>query len=235
MISIITHDAFATPPSLPPGSIRMEISELPVLGQEFTLTIFATPDGYDDSWIQASDEKKWPAKFTLILPKGFEIIDDDFSEGRPYYGMHGVVLDDYLFYSAVRDVGFPPQTTVQIKPTEPGIWQIVASHDPFVPGKIFVTPTEDYSYVSDKPHNALKRDACGKDLDGQHDSIAMFDVELNLIIKNTKNDFMTENSYGDWNIVTNLVTDLVYVYKSSSTIPVIHENSGETKENLELY
>lgn len=105
MISIITHDAFATPPSLPPGSIRMEISELPVLGQEFTLTIFATPDGYDDSWIQASDEKKWPAKFTLILPKGFEIIDDDFSEGRPYYGMHGVVLDDYLFYSAVRDVG----------------------------------------------------------------------------------------------------------------------------------
>ena len=205
------------------------------MGQEFALTIFATPDGYADRWTQASDEKKWSAKFTIIVPKGFEIVDDDFSEGRPYYGIHGMLLDDYLFYSAVRDVGFPPQTTVHIKPTEPGIWQINASHDTFVPGKIFVTLTENYSYVSDKPHNAVQKDTCGKDLDGRGDGIAMFDVESNSIIKNTKNNFMAKNSYNDWKIITNPVTNLIYVYEYyTPTIPVIHENSGETEENLKL-
>ena len=235
MISLVSHDAFATPPSIPPGFIRMEISELPVLGQEFALTIFATPDYYDDSWTQTSDEKKWSAKFTIILPKGFEIVDGDFSKGQPYHGILGTAPDGYVYSSAVRDVGFPPQTTVQIKPTEPGIWQIIASHDPFISGKIYVTLTEDYSYVSDRPYNTVKRDACGKDLDGQRDSIAMFDTESNLITKNVKNDFMSENGYDDWEIVTNPATNLIYVYKYyTPTIPVIHESSGEAKENLKL-
>ena len=235
MISIVANDVFATPPSLPPGSIRMEISELPVLGQEFGLTIFFTPDNYDENWVQASGEKKWMAKFTIILPKGFEIIDDDFSEGRPYHGIHGKAVDGYLFYSASRDVGFPPQTTVKIKPTELGIWQIIADHGAFIPGKIFVTLTEGYSYVSDRPNNDIKRVACGKDPDDRHDSIAMFDVESNSIIRNAKNDFMIENNYNNWKIVTNPATDLIYVYERyTPTIPIIHGNSGETRENLKL-
>ncbi len=233
MIPIAANDVFATPPSLPPGSIRMEISELPVLDQEFGLTIFVMPDNYDENWAQSSDEKKWPAKFTIILPKGFEIIDDDFSEGRPY---HSKTLDGYLSYSASRDVGFPPQTTVKIKPTEPGIWQIIADHGAFTPGKIFVTLTEDYSYVSDRSNNDIKKAACGRDPDDRHDSIAMFDVESNSIIRNAKNDFMVKNKHNDWNIVTNPATDLVYVYEYyTPTIPIIHGNSGETKENLHLY
>ncbi len=236
MISIASHDAFATSPSPPPGFTQIEISELPVLGQEFDLIISPTPDNYDENWTQASDEKTWSTEFTIILPKGFEIVDDDFSDGRPYYGMRGQISDDYRFFSVVRDVGFPPQTTVTIKPTEPGIWQIIATSGAFIDGKIFVTLTESYSYVSDKPNNVVQRDACGKDLDGRYDRIAMFDVESNSIIRNVKNDFMVEESHNDWKIITNPATDLVYVYEHYTTIvPTIYGNSGETKENLALY
>ncbi len=150
--------------------------------------------------------------------------------------MHGQVSDDYRFFSVVRDVGFPPQTTVTIKPTEPGIWQIIATSGPFISGKIFVTLTESYSYVSDKPNNVVKRDTCGKDLDGRYDRISMFDVASNSIIRNVKNDFMAEESYNDWKIITNPATDLIYIYEHYTTIvPIIYGNSGETKENLTLY
>ncbi len=232
IISIASHGAFASGGTPPPGHAWMEISEPPMLGQEFDLTIFLAPRNYDDSWANASDEKKWSTEFTIILPESFEIIDDGFSDGGRYYQK---VPDGYRVLSAVRDVGFPPQTTVKIKPTEPGIWQIIATGGAFTHGTIFVTLTESYSYVSDKSNNVVQRDACGKDWDGWYDRIAMFDVESDSIIRNVKNDFMMEEFSKNWKITTNPATGLVYVYEYyTTTIPIIHENSGETKDNLEL-
>ena len=222
-------ESFSSQPTPPPGFTEMKINTLPVLNEEFELTISLVPRNYNSEWEEASDDKTWPVTFSVTLPKSFEIIDDDFSKK----GNYGFKLpEDYQTISVTRDVGFPPQTTVKLKPTEPGLWQIIANGDMFISGKIFVTLTENYSYLSDKSSHINKRETCNQESTYYTSDITVLDLNSNTIENNIQDEFMKEH-HKDWEILGNSATGLAYIYEYyTTTIPIIDLNSGETKDYL---
>jgi len=98
------QESLSTPPSKSPGSVKLGVSTLPKLNEEFELFIYLVPEWWD--WNKPID-KKTPIKFSITLPNNFEIIDNDFSKGGKY-GFR--LLDDYQTFSTTRDLEFPFQT-----------------------------------------------------------------------------------------------------------------------------
>ena len=220
--------------SLPtPGFTEIKINTLPALNEEFELTISLSVDNHDSNWEKASDEKSWPVTFSVTLPKSFEVIDNDFSDG----GHYGFKLpDDYQTMSVTRDVGFPPQTTVKIKPTEPGLWQIIAEGDIFASKKIFVTLTKDYSHVSDKPNYIIKKETCGEESTFGSSGITVIDLKSQSVEKIIQDDYMKGKFHTDWKLLGNSQSGLVYLHEYYETIiPILDMKSGRIVEHLDMY
>ena len=227
----VLSDAYSsTPSALPFEFAKLEVVGMPVLNEEFELVVSIVPDDYNKRWEEASDGKRWAVTFTVVVPQSFEIVDDDFVLA----GRNSNIPDGYDAFSATRDVGYPLQTTVRIIPAELGIWQIGATGDQFIPGKIFLTLTEHYSYVSYKSGQSIKKTACGQEPGAGDSNITVFDLDSGTAIQNIQDSFMSER-YRDWTILGDSASGLAYVYEYyETTIPVLDLGSGKIAGYLDF-
>ena len=208
---LIFEESFALSPRPPPDLTKLEISNAPKLHEEFELTILLVPYYYNENFEKDSGKEKSPITFTVIIPKNFKIIDEDFSKEIDYVYAG---LDDYHTFIATREVSYPYQTTVKIIPEEPGTWNILAAGDKYDTARIFLTLTENYSFISDKSNYILKMDRCDQDIQIPYVRQEYIDLDtyrvLEGIIESLKD--LTSVRDIDVNSVTNTAYVLVYTW-----------------------
>ena len=208
---LIFEESFALSPRPPPDLTKLEISNAPKLHEEFELTILLVPYYYNENFEKDSGKEKSPITFTVIIPKNFKIIDEDFSK-RIDYVYAG--LDDYHTFTATREVSYPYQTTVKIIPEEPGTWNILAVGGKYDTARIFLTLTENYSFISDKSNYILKMDRCDQDIQIPYVRQEYIDLDTYRVLEGIIESLKDLTSVRDFDVnsVTNTTYVLVYTW-----------------------
>ena len=238
---LIFEESFAWSPEPSPYSVKLEISNAPKLHEEFELTILLVPSDYHKKFGRELDKEKSPINFIVTIPKNFKIIDKDFSEGIDYLnGAH----DDYHTFTATREVNYPYQTTVndlyqttvndlyqttvKIIPEEPGTWSILAGSSKYGILRVFLTLTENYSFISGWSNYILKMDRCDQDIQISDNRNPDIDPDTYKVLEGVITDF---NYRSIIDIEIDSVTNTTYAL-SENILYVIDNHTNSVIETI---